>query len=262
MTVPRMTRRFPVDRCSPSTVESTTDLLSVEEPLLVLINGKPYATLMRTPGDDAALVAGFLFAESLLTQPADLLALRFAEHPTSQEAHVELPPALAAQVPAARSIYLSSSCGVCGRATIDDLLDRLAPIPPLPLDPAFLLTLPPKLSAAQQQFPLTGGVHAAALFTPTGDLLDLAEDVGRHNALDKLIGRAFLAGHLPLHHHVLVMSSRASFDILQKAALAGLPAVATLGAASSLAASLATRAGLALYAFLRPGSVVAIRSDG
>jgi FdhD protein len=257
-----MTRRFPVDRFSHSFSESTTDLLSVEEPLLVLINDKPYATLMRTPGGDDALVAGFLFSESLITQPADILSLHFAAHPTSQEAHVELPPALAAQVPAARSIYLSSSCGVCGRAAIDDLLDRLAPFPPLPLDPAFLLTLPPKLTAAQQQFPLTGGVHAAALFTPTGDLLDLAEDVGRHNALDKLIGRAFHAGRLPLHHHILVMSSRASFDIIQKAALAGIPAVATLGAASSLAAGLASRAGLALYAFLRPGSVVAIRSNG
>lgn len=256
-----MNRRFPVDRLTGATLAPTSDLLSVEEPLLVLVNQKPFATLMRTPGDDPALVEGFLFAESLVSQPSEILSMRASDHPTSQEIHVEIPISQAAQLPAVRSIYLSSSCGVCGRTSIEDLLDRISPIPPLAIDPQILTTLPAKLAAAQQQFPATGGVHAAARFNAAGELMDLAEDVGRHNALDKLIGRAFRAGQLPLHNQILVMTSRASFDIVQKAAMAGLPVVATLGAASSLAADLAARAGLALHCFVRAQGLVTIRSN-
>ncbi len=255
------TRRYVVSRLRDGVESITSDQLSIEEPLLVQLNGKPFATLMRTPGDDQALVTGFLFSEGLLTTPADLLSLSISNHPTSQELHIDLAPHCVLAPTAARSVYLSSSCGVCGRSTIDGLLDRLEAIPPLPLDPSFLLQLIEPFAQAQQQFPRTGGVHAAALFSPTGQILSLAEDIGRHNALDKVIGHAFSNGQLPLHNTILVMSSRASFDIIQKAAMAGIPVVATMGAASSLAADLAHRAGLQLYAFLRPHGVVAIRSS-
>lgn len=254
-----MIRNFPVERFSQGRLEQEQDQLSVEEPLLVLLNGKPFATLMRTPGEDVALTEGFLFAEGIISRPGDISTIEARQHETSQEMRVELAPSCHPSEPAPRSIYLSSSCGVCGRASIDELTSRIEPIGELQVSPEFLVSLLPTFSAAQRQFPRTGGVHGAALFDSGGGLLGIEEDVGRHNALDKLIGKAFRRGELPLADIILLMSSRASFDIVQKAAMAGIPVVASIGAASSLAAELAKAAGIRLYCFLRDSSVVNLR---
>ncbi len=254
-----MTRKFPIERYSQGRLEQKQDQLSVEEPLLVLLNGKPFATLMRTPGEDIALTEGFLFAEGIVSKPGDISTIEVRQHETSQEIRVELAANCHPAETAPRSIYLSSSCGVCGRASIDELTSRIEPIAAFEVSAAFLLGLLPEFSAAQREFPLTGGVHGAALFDSRGGLLGMEEDVGRHNALDKLIGKAFRRGKLPLVDSILVMSSRASFDIVQKAAMAGIPVVASMGAASSLAAELARAAGIRLYCFLRDSSVVNLR---
>ncbi len=251
-----MTRRIPIERFAAGLSNLAFDELSVEEPLQVLINGKPFATLMRTPGDDIALVEGFLFSEGIVASIADIVAMETTQHPTSQEVHVRLAGHCQLTQASARSLYLSSSCGVCGRASVDQLLDRIDTIPPLAVSPGFLISLLPAFGAAQKEFPRTGGVHAAALFSSDGTLLLIHEDVGRHNALDKLIGESFRAGTLPLHQSILMMSSRASFDIVQKAATAGIPVVAAMGAASSLAASLAQAAGIHLHCFVREKSLV------
>lgn len=251
-----MTRRFPIERFVAGHSNPAFDELSVEEPLQVLLNGKPFATLMRTPGSDIALVEGFLFSEGIIGVPSDILEIVVTQHPTSQEIAVRLAGHCQLTQASARSLYLSSSCGVCGRASIDQLLDRIDAIPPLFVNPEFLISLLPKFSAAQKDFPYTGGVHAAALFDGAGEVLAIHEDVGRHNALDKLIGEKFRAGGVPLSGQILVMSSRASFDILQKAATAGIPVVAAMGAASSLAVSLAQAAGIHLHCFVREKSLV------
>lgn len=251
-----MTRRILIERFTDGLSTSTFDELSVEEPLQVLLNGKPFATLMRTPGADIALVEGFLFSEGIISKPADILELAVTQHPTSQEIAVRLAGHCQLTQASARSLYLSSSCGVCGRASVDQLLDRIEAILPLVVSPEFLISLLPKFSTAQRDFSRTGGVHAAALFSLEGQVLAIHEDVGRHNALDKLIGEQFRAGLVPLHDKILVMSSRASFDIVQKAATAGIPVVATMGAASSLAASLAQAAGIHLHCFVREQSLV------
>jgi FdhD protein len=257
-----MTRRFPIERFRDGARCAEEDCLSVEEPLLVRVNGQPLATLMRTPGRDRALVEGFLFSEGLIGTPSDVASFVESTRLDSQEALVELAAHCRPGPTAARSIYLSSSCGVCGRSSIRELQERLEPIPRLDVEPSWLVGLPERVREAQRQFPVSGGVHAAALFDSQGDLLGIEEDVGRHNALDKLVGKAFREGKLPLHESVLVMSSRASFDIVQKAAMAGIPVVATMGAASSLAAELAASAGVQLFCFLRPGSVVRVGDSG
>lgn len=257
-----MTRRFAIERFRDGVLRAEDDRLSVEEPLLVRVNGQPLATLMRTPGRDRELVEGFLFSEGLIARPEDVASLVESQRSESQEVLVDLAAHCRPGPTAVRSIYLSSSCGVCGRSSISELQERLEPIPAVEIDPGWLAELPSLVSAAQRQFPLTGGVHAAALFDLGGGLVALEEDVGRHNALDKLVGAAFRAGSLPLHGSVLVMSSRASFDIVQKSAMAGIPAVATMGAASSLAAELAQSAGVQLFCFLRQGSVVRVGDSG
>ena len=214
---------------------------------------------MRTPGADAELAAGFLFTEGLV--PANV-PLCFVHPPAGPDADqritVELPPGLSVDLRRAeRHGYTSSSCGVCGKVSLD-LVRQAVPWPELPrnwsVDPALLGALPARLRAAQRLFARTGGIHAAGLFTPSGELLHHAEDVGRHNALDKLIGHYFLRDALPLDHHLLLLSGRASFELIQKAAMAGIRLVAAVGAPSSLAASLAREEGIELYGFLRPDS--------
>jgi FdhD protein len=257
-----MTRRFPIHRVHSGSHDSTTDSLAVEEPLALLLNGQPYAILMRTPGEDEDLVTGFLYSESLIESPTDIASLAVSAQPDGHQVAVQLAGTVSPPLSSVRSTLLSSSCGVCGRTSIQDLLHRMEAVESFRLPPEHLLSFLPAFEAAQRLFPATGGVHAAALFSPSGGLLDLAEDVGRHNALDKLLGRALRRRELPLRRHVLVMSSRASFDILQKAALAGIPVVASMGAASSLAADLARAAGIQLCCFLRSHGVVEIRSSG
>lgn len=250
------TRSTSIERYAGGEFTRTSDFVSVEEPLLLVLNGRPFATLMRTPGQDVALIEGFLFTEGIVGAPEDIVRIEATAHPSSQEMAVELAAGCAVPEMDARASYLSSSCGVCGRASIAQLMNRIEAVKPMDIGLAFLVGLIPAFDAAQRDFRLTGGVHAAALFGQGGELIDLAEDVGRHNALDKLVGAAFRAGSLPLEGRVLVMSSRASFDIVQKAAAAGIPAIASMGAASSLAVDLARACGIALHSFLRPGSVV------
>ena len=245
-----------------------SDLLAAEEPLEIRVGygadgQRQHRTLsvtMRTPGHDAELAAGFLLTEGLIHGPADLLGvIPCPDVQKAEEAGNVVRAELAAHVPVdfsamERHFYTSSSCGVCGKTSIDAV--RTASCPVLPAAGPHLAyetvhQLPARLRAAQAGFEQTGGQHAAALFTPAGELLLLREDVGRHNALDKLIGAALLAGWLPLHRHVLLVSGRASFELVQKAAAAGLGVLAAVGAPSSLAVQAAESFGMTVLGFVR-----------
>jgi FdhD protein len=209
---------------------------------------------MRTPGHDAELAAGFLLGEGLLGSRAELLAIDATPDPNvlvvRLRAGVQLQPALTE-----RHFYRSSSCGVCGKASIAALqavpMVRAVAHGRVPF--AGVTAMAARLKALQPGFALTGGLHAAALFQFDGNLVAVREDVGRHNALDKLVGAQWLAGRLPLADHVLVLSGRASFELLQKAMAAGIPVVAAVGAPSSLAIDLAHAAGITLLGFVREG---------
>jgi FdhD protein len=237
------------------------DTVAAEEPLEIRLGGTPLAVTMRTPGDDFDLVHGFLATEGVIAGHDDVAGLRYCDsvdadgHNTYNVVDVDL----AAGVPMPetgleRNFYTSSSCGVCGKASIDAIrtktsYDVAADDVRVPL--AVLLALPDRLRAEQQVFEKTGGLHAAGLFTAAGDLSALREDVGRHNAVDKVIGDAVREGRLPLTGHVLMVSGRASFELTQKAAMAGIPMLAAVSAPSSLAVELAREVGITLVGFLR-----------
>ena len=234
------------------------DHLAVEEPLEIRVKGRAVSVTMRTPGHDAELAVGFLLSEGMVARAADVVAVEPCALDRGGNV-VNVVLAASATVDferLTRHVFASSSCGLCGKATIDAVHQRLDPIPakhPLTIDPAVLLALPDKLRAAQPTFDRTGGVHAAGLFTATGELLVAREDVGRHNAVDKVIGHALLAGRVPLADHVLMVSGRASFEIVQKALAARIPVVAAVSAPSSLAVDFATESGQTLVGFLRGG---------
>ena len=220
---------------------------------------KSIAVTMRTPGDDFALAAGFLFSEGLLATRNDIADISYCRDEDEQQAHnivsVTLRPGLvfdAARLN--RNFYTTSSCGVCGKASLDAL--SISGHEPLvsrhQLAPAVLSLLPRTLRAAQPVFESTGGLHGAGLFDNDGNLIALKEDVGRHNAVDKIIGEQFLAGSTPLDNRVLMLSGRASFELLQKALAAGIPFVAAVGAPSSLAIDVAEAFGITLVGFVRP----------
>jgi len=220
---------------------------------------KSIAVTMRTPGDDFALAAGFLFSEGLLATRNDIADISYCRDEDEQQAHnivsVTLRPGLvfdAARLN--RNFYTTSSCGVCGKASLDAL--SISGHEPLvsrhQLAPAVLSLLPRTLRAAQPVFESTGGLHGAGLFDNNGNLIALKEDVGRHNAVDKIIGEQFLAGSTPLDNRVLMLSGRASFELLQKALAAGIPFVAAVGAPSSLAIDVAEAFGITLVGFVRP----------
>jgi FdhD protein len=230
------------------------DPVVVEEPLEIQVGGRPLVVTMRTPGHDAELAAGWLFAEGLIDAREDLLALDAdAGAPGPNVAGVRLRDARAAD--AARAFLSAAACGVCGKSAIEQVFAR--GLPALPggrprIARAWLEALPAGMRAAQPLFARTGGLHAAALFTAGGALVVLREDVGRHNAVDKVVGERLLAGALPsLADCVLVLSGRAGFEIVQKAARAGIPVVAAVGAPSSLALRVADRCGMTLVGFLR-----------
>jgi FdhD protein len=243
------------------------DTLVAEEPLELRIDGRTLAVTMRTPGDDMDLMAGFLVGEGVIRRRDDLVTMRYCAGvdaggrntlnvlDASLGAHVSEPdPALR------RAMLTTSACGLCGKASID-AVEVASPYQlrddPTLLDPEWLSTLPDRLRAAQQVFDRTGGLHAAALFdVASGDLLVLREDVGRHNAVDKVVGWALREDRLPLRGTVLLVSGRASFELAQKASVAGIPALAAISAPSSLAAELADRVGLSLIGFLRGPSMV------
>ena len=235
------------------------DHVAAEEPLEIRVEGRPLAVTMRTPGDDLDLAAGFLATEGVIDGPDDLTALAHVDDPLDPQGNT-VDCVLAAGVPAARrdraqrEFYASSSCGICGKATIDRIF---ASVPPLAhtLDPSpeLLLSLGAKLRAAQDVFEHTGGLHAAALFSASGELLCLREDIGRHNAVDKVIGSRLRADAFPCEDTILVVSGRAGFEIVQKALVARIPVLAAVGAPSSLAVRLAAESGMNLVGFLRDG---------
>ncbi len=235
--------------------ESRADLLATEEPLEIRVDGAPLTVTMRTPGDDIDLAAGFLFTEGLLPRLDDVHEIRMCD---DNVAAVTLKPgrklATGSGPPAARNFLTTSACGVCGKDSIEAIRIRSAfdvAVDPVRVAPAVLAGLPDRLRDAQRVFSRTGGLHAAGLFTPDGMLLMLREDVGRHNAVDKVAGWALRGGRLPLAGHVLLVSGRASFELAQKAVMIGVPVLAAVSAPSSLAASLAEETGLTLVGFLR-----------
>ncbi|KUM31277.1 formate dehydrogenase accessory protein FdhD [Arthrobacter sp. EpRS66] len=239
--------------------------LAGEEPLEIRFGHTSYTTSMRTPGDDFDMVAGFLVGEGVIREPEELLSLRYCAgtdeegNQTFNVIEVQLGPgATPPDLAMARNVVTSSACGICGTNSIDEVRKKAG----FELDPqagmievGTLLDLPDTLRDAQKLFSMTGGVHAAGLFSTAGELLILREDVGRHNAVDKVIGAGLRAGMLPLKDTVLQVSGRASFELVQKAAMAGIPVLTAVSAPSSLAVELADEAGLTLAAFSRSQSV-------
>jgi FdhD protein len=225
------------------------DVVAVEEPLEIRIGGVPVAVTMRTPGHDEELALGFCLSEGL--RPRDA---RVPEDLAANTVEVDAPGADIGSLQ--RSFYTSSSCGVCGKGALEAVAVEAARVESdLRLEAALVVELPVRLREAQAAFEATGGLHATGLFSPEGELLCVREDVGRHNALDKVVGRAFLDGLLPLSRSILCVSGRLSFELVQKAAVAGCPVLVAVGAPSSLAVELAADRGITLCGFVRGGSL-------
>jgi FdhD protein len=242
-----------IERVSPSARQPARDDLAVEEPLEIRVDGRPLAVTMRTPGEDEDLACGFLAGEALISGPGDVASVGLTEDLAANAIEVTTRAGLARD-PAAdeRRFYLTSSCGVCGKGALEFVRQASEPPPPgPPLDPRVVLAAPDAARAAQRSFERTGGLHATALFEPDGEMLVLREDVGRHNAMDKAIGSMLRAGRYPLPGAFAVVSGRASFELVQKAALAGLAALVAVGAPSTLAVELAAEQGMLLCGFTR-----------
>ncbi len=255
----------PIDvvRVGPSIGAPVADVAAAEEPLEIRLGGLPFVVIMRTPGSDRELAAGFLLSEQIVRQPSEIAAMRYCTdddgHETSNVLNVWLEGDAATRAAAAvagkRHVTASSSCGVCGRRSIDDLMEGVRPLTSTWTVPqAVISSLPDRLRAGQRAFDETGGIHAAGLFARDGSLVAIAEDVGRHNAVDKIAGAELLAGRLPLSERILFVSGRTSFEIVQKAVCAGVPVVASVSAPSSLAIDLARDANLTLLGFVRGGT--------
>jgi FdhD protein len=258
------TRSVPVTRVAADAVTHTRDVAAAEEPLDIRLHGRSFAVIMRTPGEDRALAAGFLLSERVIRSADDLGAVEHCRHPDETRAHhvvnVFLRGDAAARVPAMlenrRQVIANSSCGVCGRATIDELRAGVAPLPlDWTIDVGVIRELPDRLRARQANFDETGGLHGAAIFARDGALLASAEDVGRHNAVDKSIGARLLEDAESRHAGVLMVSGRVSFEIVQKAWMASIPVVAAISAPTSLAIELAREAGITLLGFVREQSL-------
>jgi FdhD protein len=269
------TRSFEITRVRGDAHEKTTDLAAAEEPLEIRLHGRPFATIMRTPGADRELAAGFLLSERIIGSLDDIGTIQHCsdrgadggpqQGPTPHDA---LTPRqnvinvtmvdesrLTRVLGARRQTTASASCGVCGRETIESLTADIAPIrSTLSVNGAEVAALPQRLRKAQHVFDETGGLHAAGLFAADGRLIDVAEDVGRHNAVDKVIGGRLLRDELPLADRLLCVSGRTSFEIVQKAVVAGVPLVAAVSAPSSLAIDLAKACGVTLVGFVRGDS--------
>jgi FdhD protein len=242
------------------------DTLAGEEPLELRVGGKSLAVTMRTPGADFDLAAGFLVSEGVIARNEELVAMRYCAGKDDEGVNTfnVLDLSLASNVAppdesVARAFFTTSSCGLCGKASIDAVRTRSrfdVRDDPLTVSSALLASLPARLREAQPVFEKTGGLHAAGLFDLDGNLLALREDVGRHNAVDKAIGWALREEKLPLRETILLVSGRASFELVQKAAMAGLPMLCAVSAPSSLAADLADELGITLVGFLRDPSMV------
>jgi len=244
------------------------DYLAAEEPLEIRVNDIPLSVTMRTPGHDLELAAGFLFTEGLVQQREELTSLEIgtaAETPTSANVvQVSFADGCAPDMSKMqRHFFAASSCGICGKASIDSVRSRTLqpPNPHFRLDPEMLVLLPDVLRDSQAVFGRTGGLHAAALFDADGKLLVTREDIGRHNAVDKVVGWAFLENRTPLSNEILLVSGRGGFEIVQKAIVAGIPVLACVSAPSSLAVQLARELGLTLIGFLRGKRFVAYAGE-
>ena len=262
--VSRVTVRTPVRRFHNGVFTSRPDVVAGEEPMEIRIGGRSLTVTMRTPGHDIELIHGFLHAEGLIASAEDISEIRYCDGVDEQgrntynvldvtlssTAPTSLAPTSLAPIPA-RAFLTTSACGVCGTASIDGLQRRMRyRLTDLPaFAPATIVALPDRLRARQQAFKTTGGVHAAALVNPDGQLDHLREDVGRHNAVDKVIGSALMAHELPISGRALLTSSRASFELVQKAAMAGIGMLVAVSAPSSLAVQLAEETGLTLIGF-------------
>ncbi|MBT2364404.1 formate dehydrogenase accessory sulfurtransferase FdhD [Streptomyces sp. ISL-10] len=268
----RVTERRRTLRIRDGVVSSRPDTLVAEEPLEIRLNGRPLAITMRTPGDDFALAAGFLVSEGVLGAAEELRSIVYCAGAqddgsnTYNVVDVQLAPGVPVpDITLERNVYTTSSCGLCGKASLDAVRTNarfaIADTPPVRVEPSLLAGLPDRLRAAQRVFDRTGGLHAAALFSPEGELLDTREDVGRHNAVDKIVGRALRDGRLPLSQSILLVSGRASFELAQKAVMAGIPVLAAVSAPSSLAVDLAAETGLTLVGFLRGANMNVYAGD-
>ncbi|MCM2422515.1 MULTISPECIES: formate dehydrogenase accessory sulfurtransferase FdhD [unclassified Streptomyces] len=270
----RVTERRRVLRIRDGVAGHRADTLVAEEPLEIRLNGKALAITMRTPGDDFALAVGFLASEGVIGRADEIANIVYCAGAT-----LGVPPAVAGggantynivdvrlaegvtvpDITLERNVYTTSSCGLCGKASLDavrtNALWKIGDTPPVRIGTDLLAVLPDRLRAAQQVFERTGGLHAAALFTADGEMVDVREDVGRHNAVDKLVGRALQQDLLPLSESILLVSGRASFELAQKAVMAGIPVLAAVSAPSSLAVDLAAESGLTLVGFLRGSSM-------
>ena len=253
-------KQMAITRVNGAGANPEPDDVSVEEPLQINVrwdegqgaNTKTIAITMRTPGDDPHLAVGFFFTEAIIASAADVESVKM-DGPNAVTVILNRGVRLDSSL-LERHSFISSSCGACGKRSIAAVRiarrHEIAPGVPA-LIPEVIHTLPGTLRRAQAEFSLTGGIHASALFDPLGKLIALQEDVGRHNALDKLIGAELLAGNLPLSNRILLVSGRVSFELVQKAAIAGVPVIAAVGAPSSLAVGLATECGISLLGFVR-----------
>ena len=237
----------------------TRDVVAQEEPLEIRIEGRPVAITMRTPGHDVELAAGFLYTEGVIDGHDDIRAMAHVDEPSDPKGNT-IDTLLAPGVPAGRrhaadrSLFASSSCGVCGKATIDRLLVSTTAIAhPIEPNPEVLFGLPDRLRTHQAVFAQTGGLHAAALFDVNGELEVAREDIGRHNAVDKVIGWKLHRDEVPIEDRILLVSGRAGFEIIQKALVARISIVAAVGAPSSMAVELAEESGMLIVGFLRDG---------
>jgi FdhD protein len=261
----RLISRKPVLRLTPDGDRTRPDSIAVEEPLELRVDGRPLAVTMRTPGHDVELAHGFLHTEGVIGSVDDIRDARYCDSRDDEgrNTYNVLDLGLAPGVPAPtagveRNFYTTSSCGVCGKASLDAVRvkSRYSPAEDQVRVPMEVLAgLPDVLRDHQQVFDRTGGLHAAGLFTATGELLVVREDVGRHNAVDKVVGWALLGGLIPARGCVLVVSGRTSFELAQKAVMAGIPVLGAVSAPSSLAVELATECGLTLAGFIRNGSM-------
>ncbi len=236
--------------------QTAEDRLAPEEPLEIRVRSRPISVTMRTPGQDEDLAAGFLLTEGVIHSPSDIVKLETPRRPGGANlVNVFLRPGLQVDLERlTRHVFASSSCGLCGAATIDQVHKQFPPVTTaLRVSTTTLLALPAHLTAAQPEFSATGGTHAAGLFSREGELLLLREDVGRHNAVDKVLGHALRHGPWPLVEQILLVSGRASFEIMQKALAARIALVCAVSAPSALAADFAERSGQTLVGFLRPG---------
>ncbi|MFN2446430.1 MAG: formate dehydrogenase accessory sulfurtransferase FdhD [Vicinamibacterales bacterium] len=253
-------RDVTLERVRPDARTAGVDRIAVEEPMEVRVNGEPFAVVMRTPGADPALAAGFLLAEDVVREPGELGAIEVCEDAEGEARGNTLNVTvigdavgrLAVRLGERRQVMMTASCGLCGRRTIDTLRARVGSVAGRwTIGREIIASLPQRLRASQRVFDATGGLHAAGLFDRAGRLELVAEDVGRHNAVDKIVGRRLLDERLPLDESVLIVSGRTSYELVQKTLLAGIPLIAAVSAPSSLAVQLAEESGITLCGFVR-----------